>query len=50
MKLVNKDDNADRLYDFFFRKLDDGKKYLELSKVLIIILILSHRVERVFPK
>ena len=49
MKLVNKDYNTDRLYDFFFRKLDDGKKYLELSKVFIIILILSHRVES-FPK
>ena len=42
MKLVNKDDDIDRLDDFFFTKLDVGKKYPELSKVVIIILTLSH--------
>ena len=42
IKLVNKDDDIDRLDDFFFTKLDVGKKYPEQSKVIIIILILSH--------
>ena len=41
IKLVNKDDDIDRLDDFFFTKLNVGKKYPELSKVIIII-ILSH--------
>ena len=35
MKLVSKDDDIDRLDDFFFTKLDVEKKYLELSKVII---------------
>ena len=39
MKLLNKDDDIDRLDDF--TKLYVGKKYPELSKV-IIILTLSH--------
>ena len=42
MKLVNRDDNIDRLDDFFFTNLDVGKKYLELSKINIIILTPSH--------
>ena len=41
MKLLNKNDDIDRLDDFFFTKLDVEKKYSELSKV-IIILTLSH--------
>ena len=51
MKLVNTDDYTDRLDDFFFTKLDVGKKYLELSKFIIIILTLSHgqaEIERGF--
>ena len=51
IKLVNKDDDIDRLDDFFFTKLNVGKKYPELSKVIIII-ILSHGqadTEREFP-
>ena len=39
MKLVNKDDDIDRVDDFFFIKLDVGKKYPELSKVIIIIIL-----------
>ena len=42
MKLGNKDDDIDRLDDFFFTELDVGKKYPELSKFIIIILTLSH--------
>ena len=42
MKLVNKDDNINRLDDFYFTKLDVGKKYPELTNVAIIILTLSH--------
>ena len=51
IKLVNKDDDIDRLDDFFFTKLNVGKKYPELSKVIIIV-ILSHGqadTERGFP-
>ena len=51
IKLVNKDDDIDRLDDFFFTKLNVGKKYPELSKVIIIV-ILSHEqadTERGFP-
>ena len=40
MKLLNKDDDIDRLDDF--TKLYVGKKYPELSKVIIIILTHSH--------
>ena len=40
MKLVNKDDNINRLDHFYFTKLDVGKKYPELTKVAIIILTL----------
>ena len=41
MKLLNKDDDIDRLDDF--TKLYVGKKYPELSKVMIIIILtLSH--------
>ena len=50
MKLVNTDDYIDRLDDFFFTKLDVGKKYLELSKFIIMILTLSHEIEREFPQ
>ena len=39
---MNKDDDIDRLDYFFFTKLDVEKKYPEQSKVIIIILILSH--------
>ena len=43
MKLLNKNDDVDRLDDFFFTKLDVEKKYPELSKVIIIIILtLSH--------
>ena len=42
MKLVNKDDDINRLDDFYFTKLDVGKKYPELTNVAIIILTLSH--------
>ena len=43
MKLLNKNDDIDRLDDFFFTKLDVEKKYPELSKVIIIIILtLSH--------
>ena len=42
VKLVNIDDDIDCLDDFFFTKLDVTKKYPELSKVIIIILNLSH--------
>ena len=42
MKLVNKDDNINRLDDFYFTKLNVGKKYPELTNVAIIILTLSH--------
>ena len=42
MKLVNKDHDIDRLDEFFFIKLDVGKIYPELSKVIIVILTLSH--------
>ena len=31
IKLVNKDDDIDHLDDFFFTKLNVGKKYLDLS-------------------
>ena len=41
MKLLNKNDDIDRLDDFFFTKLDVEKKYPELSKVIIIIIILT---------
>ena len=50
---MNKDDDIDRLNDFFFTKLDVGKKYPELAKVIIIILTLSHRqadIERGFSR
>ena len=39
---MNKDDDIDGLDDFFFTKLHVGKKYSELSKVIIIILTVSH--------
>ena len=42
MKLVNKDNDIDRLDDFFLAKLDVEKEYPELSEVIIIILTLSH--------
>ena len=50
---MNKDDDTDCLDDFFFTKLDVGKKYPELSKVIIIILTLSHgqaEIERGFSQ
>ena len=42
MKLVNKDHDIDGLDDFYFTKFDVGKKYSELSKVIVIILTISH--------
>ena len=42
MNLVKKDDDINRLDDFFFTKLDIGKKYPELPKVIIIILTFNH--------
>ena len=42
MKLVNKDHDIDGLDDFFFTKFDVGKKYSEISKVIAIILTISH--------
>ena len=53
MKLVNKDDDIDRLDDFFLAKLDVEKEYPELSEVIIIILTLSHGqadTERILPE
>ena len=50
---MNKDDDIDRLNDFFFTKLDVGKKYPELAKVIIITLTLSHGqadIERGFSR
>ena len=34
MKLANKDHDIDGLDDFFFKKLDVGKKYSEFTKLL----------------
>ena len=42
MKLVNKDDEIDPLDDFFFTKLRVGKKYPELSKIVVITLTLKY--------
>ena len=41
------------IFFFFFTKFNAGKKYLELTKIIIIILTLSYGqadIERVFPK
>ena len=43
MKLVKKDHDINHgINDFFFTKLDVGKKYRELSKVIIMNLTFSH--------
>ena len=53
IKLVDKDDGIDCLDDFFLTKLDVGKKYSKLSKVIIIILTHSYEqadIERGFSQ
>ena len=38
MKLVSKDDDIDRLDDFFFTKLDIGKKYPDIQNSTKLLL------------